>query len=87
MMARGRKLVELFFLNTLAVGERTVKTAIEKLLPTGIQEKDRRGGRTIANIQKDDRAKALVEEHFKRFPRVESHYCRAKSTREYLHSD
>ncbi|CAB3232002.1 unnamed protein product [Arctia plantaginis] len=63
------------------------KTAIDKLLPTGIQEKDRRGGRTIANIQKDDRAKALVEEHLKRFPRVESHYCRANSTREYLHSD
>ncbi|CAB3248457.1 unnamed protein product [Arctia plantaginis] len=82
-----KKVCRTFFLNTLAVGERTVKTAIEKLLPTGIQEKDRRGGRTIANIQKDDRAKALVEEHLKRFPRVESHYCRANSTREYLHSD
>lgn len=53
---------------------------------TGILEKDQHGGRKAA-IGEKKQAKILVEEHIKRFPRLESHYCRSISNRQYLHSE
>ncbi|CAG9827386.1 unnamed protein product [Diabrotica balteata] len=50
-------------------------------------KKDNRGGRCANVVLKDEAKRKLIENHINRFPRVESHYCRKDSTREYLHSD
>ncbi|KAJ8892241.1 hypothetical protein PR048_004821 [Dryococelus australis] len=50
---------------------------VEGLTETGTIETEKRGGRQSNTvIQKDKRIKELIEHHFDRFPKVESHYCR-----------
>lgn len=75
------------FLNTLNISERTLRTVVEKVTDTGILEKDKRGGRVEKLKETDEISRELIERHIDRFPRVESHYCRESTTREYLHSD
>ena len=43
--------------------------------------------RSIGDVSDICQLRELVERHIDRFPRVESHYCRANSSREYLHAD
>lgn len=50
-------------------------------------EPEKRGGRLPAAANRDEVIKNLMISHIARFPRVESHYCRAQSQREYLHPD
>lgn len=76
------------FLNTLSVSEQMARTALSKLTETGTIEKDKRGGRQSDKvIKRDADIKEAVQVHINRFPRVESHYCRAGTNRQYLHSD
>jgi len=77
-----------FFLATLAVGERTVR---------GVKDKEAKKGLTAA--AEDDRGKHppvhklseeklnSIKEHINSFPRMESHYCRSSSSRDYLAAD
>lgn len=82
------KICKKLFLNTLAISDRTVRTALKKLTPSGTVEKERRGGRQSAKVvERDRRIRQEIEEHIQRFPRVESHYCRSSSSKEYLHPD
>lgn len=77
-----------FFLTTLSISERTVRTALEKLTSTGVVEGGKRGGRNSQErIEKDEINKKNIEHHIARFPCVESHYCRSKTSRDYLHPD
>lgn len=78
---------KLLFLNTLSVSDKSVRTALAKKTETGITERDKRGGRPQSQVERDAVIKDLVTQHINRFPRVESHYCRKDTTREYLHSD
>ena len=55
--------------------------------PTGTIEKDKRGGRLETLKEQDKVKRDAILEHINRFPRMESHYCRQKSTRDYLHPD
>lgn len=64
-----------------------MRTTLDKLNSSGIVEKEKRGGRQEKVLQRDEKIKLSIENHIARFPRMESHYCRAKSTREYLHPD
>lgn len=75
------------FLNTLGITQRTLRTAVQKVSQYGVIEKDKRGGRSAIRKENDVILRELVEKHIDRYPRVESHYCRANSTREYLNSD
>ncbi|CAG9762540.1 unnamed protein product [Ceutorhynchus assimilis] len=75
------------FLYTLSISEKFLRTSLGKLKNTGIVEPEKRGGRNTQLKQKDRHIRELIVEHIKRFPRMESHYCRKKTTREYLHSD
>lgn len=75
------------FLNTLAISEKSVRTAIDKLKDTGVVENDRRGGRQGVYVFEDAEKRAKIQRHLNRFPRVESHYCRKDSSKEYLHPD
>lgn len=77
-----------FFLNTLAISDRSVRTSLGKISTGGIMDIEKRGGRQSQKvIDRDKRLRETIQHHINRFPRVESHYCRASSTREYLHSE
>lgn len=81
------KVCKTMFLHTLGISEKTFRTSISKLQPTGILEKEKRGGRQEVYRERDTQMRALIAEHINRFPRVESHYCRKDSKKEYLHHD
>lgn len=49
---------------------------------------DKKGGSQSQTVKdRDERIRKNVEEHIDRFPRTESHYCKASSTKEWLSSD
>lgn len=81
------KVCKRFFLATLAISEKVARTAIGKLTDVGTVELDQRGGRVETNQMRDTIIRQLVESHINRFPRIESHFCRQNTDREYLSSD
>lgn len=86
-MGRTEIVCKKFFLNTLAISDKMGRTSREKVQDTGVIAPDRRGGRQTTNRERDETMKTLMKAHIDRFPRVESHYCRSETTREYLHPD
>lgn len=76
-----------FFLNTLAISEKMIRSSLTKPNQSGILFQDTRGERVESNKRRDNKINNMVREHINRFPRVDSHYCRANSTKEYLHSN
>lgn len=76
-----------FFLNTLGVTEKVVRTSLEKVNCFGVVEPERRGGRYKTMKENDKNLREEVINHINRFGRVEGHYVRAESTREFLHED
>nr|CAH7753579.1 unnamed protein product [Callosobruchus chinensis]CAH7761330.1 unnamed protein product [Callosobruchus chinensis] len=85
----GKKLpvCKVFFLNTLVISEKFMRTAVKKLQTTGVVEKERRGGRPRVQLERDEKIRQNISNHINLFPKVESHYCRKSTTKEYLHSD
>ena len=74
-----------FFLHTLNVSDKTVTTALNKLSASGTVCWDKRGKHM--NRKKVPAAiRSSVRDHIMMFPKVESHYCRANSSRQYLES-
>ena len=74
-----------FFLNTLAISERTVQTAFKKS-KNGMMEDDHRG-KTKHNDEAMQQRKKDLHRHFLSFPLVPSHYCRFSSNLLYLSSE
>ena len=72
-----------FFLDTLNINDRVVRTAFDKLTECGMVSGDNRGAVKGRSKVSGD-AKQRVMDHIGRFPTVESHYCRASSSRQYL---
>lgn len=73
------------FLQTLAISEQIVRTSLLKVTEYGTVDNEKRGGRKNETIiEKDEKKRKHAEEHIDRFERVESHYCRASSSKEYL---
>lgn len=60
---------------------------MEKLQNTGVVEDEKRGGRPPSRVAKDKILRDSVESHINRFPKVESHYCRSSTSKEYLYPD
>lgn len=75
------------FLNTLGISEKTMRTSLNKLTEEGIVLPDARGGRHVTLLEKDSATRSAVLDHIQLFPRMESHFCRQSTTREYLHPD
>ena len=75
------------FLNTLRVTDRQVRVVLKKTDATGILQQEMRGGRPKKQAARDTNITKLVDAHIKRFPKVESHYCRAESSFQYLSAD
>ena len=76
-----------FFLNTLGISEQTARTALSKMTQAGTVEAEKRGGQSVKVTLRNNSIKEEVMTHINRFPRVESHFCRATTTKEYLSSD
>ena len=72
-----------FFLDTLNINDRVIRTAFHKLTEFGTVKGDSRGAVT-GRSKICSTAKQHVVDHINQFPRVESHYCRASSSRQYL---
>ncbi|CAH1104544.1 unnamed protein product [Psylliodes chrysocephalus] len=76
-----------FFINTLTTTAKTISTTLSKKSTTGIIEKEQRGGRYKSQVDRNLQLINGITEHINKFGRVESHYCRQNSTREYLHKN
>ncbi|KAI8420441.1 hypothetical protein MSG28_008931 [Choristoneura fumiferana] len=78
------RVCKLFFMNTLSISDKTIRTVVQKTSKhTGIQLKDGRGKHD--NHHKLDASLVDgVKAHINSIPRIESHYCRAQTQREYI---
>ncbi|CAH1102894.1 unnamed protein product [Psylliodes chrysocephalus] len=83
--SEGKKLrvCKKFFKNTLDINDRTVLTVRDKTLLSGIVSADGRGKhknhkKISVNLKND------VREHIQSIPRIESHYLRAQTSREFI---
>ena len=74
-----------FFLNTLAISERTVQTAFKKSKNRMVEDDHR--GKTKHNDEAMQQRKEDLRRHILSFPLVPSHYCRSSSYLLYLSSE
>ncbi|KAL0882683.1 hypothetical protein ABMA27_001109 [Loxostege sticticalis] len=74
-----------FFRATLDISDRPIKTVIEKMTEsgTGILAPDNRG-KHGKHKSVDVTIKNAIRQHIQSIPKVESHYCRASTSREYI---
>lgn len=73
------------FFSIHGISEKRVRTALAKQTVTGTVSPDRRGTVTPAPMKISDERKKTVHDHINSFPKVSSHYSRAKSPhRKYL---
>ncbi|XP_050295978.1 uncharacterized protein LOC126735906 isoform X2 [Anthonomus grandis grandis] len=72
-----------FFMATLNVTDALLRSSLKMGSSTGFMEKDGRGKRAPPN-KLSDNGEAFIRQHILTFPSVESHYCRAFSTKKYL---
>lgn len=79
-----RRVCKVFFLSTLGISERQIYTALKKVDDNGILQPDGRGGRQQLQVTEDERTRQNMKEHINKFPRIESHYARARDQKEYL---
>lgn len=74
-----------FFKATLAINDRPIRTALKKKTESGFLESDKRG-RHGKQPTIDPEIKESVRNFINKIPRVESHYLRAQTKREYIES-
>jgi len=67
------------FLKTLSIGKKTVDVALRKKSHGSDQS-----GKQSSVIKTPSHLVALVHNHIKSFPTLESHYSRSKSKKKYL---
>ncbi|XP_052128350.1 uncharacterized protein LOC127750525 [Frankliniella occidentalis] len=74
------------FINTLSVSHGVIDSAYKHLNQgeTRLVSPDKRGRHGNKPKRTSEAQKASVREHINLYPRVPSHYCRARSQREYL---
>lgn len=77
------RVCKLFFVNTLGISDRTVRTVKRKLDDSGFLEGEKRGKHDNHQTLERQRKEA-VREFISKIPRTESHYLRAQTSREYI---
>lgn len=78
------RVCKLFLIRTLGITERKLRTVIEsKLSGTGIVAEDKRG-KHGKHKKADEEIVKSVRDHINAIPRVESHYVRKDTTREFI---
>ena len=73
---------EKFFLSTLSISKKMVHYNLSKMIHGRRQKKTKR---TAAN-KTSEAVHTRVKNHISSFPKIESHYCRSDTKREYLES-
>jgi hypothetical protein len=74
-----------FFSNTLDFKERSIRTVLAKKTDTGFLEEEKRG-KHGKQPTVDPEIKESVRSFIRNIPRIESHYLRAQTTREFIES-
>lgn len=76
-----------FFFKTLDISQRRIYYFFQNVYDsqTGTARSPLKGKNTKSHI--DDELKEKVRDHINSFPRIEAHYCRKDSTKEYLEGD
>lgn len=85
LMEKNYRVCKKMFLNTLDLNERTIidwKNGPQKTIEKS-QEKEKEQNAT-EKLEKD--RKEILKEFFRDLPKVESHYCRSRTTKSYLES-
>lgn len=79
------KVCKLFFMNTLDINHRIIRTVIKKKaeLPSNILTEDLRGKHNN-HAHVEEAIKDKMRQHISSIPKIPSHYCRADTTREYI---
>lgn len=79
------RVCKFFFINTLGISDKTTRTVIKKITSTimGVDLKDNRG-KHDSHIKLDSELREGVKAHINSIPRIENHYCRASTSREYI---
>lgn len=73
-----------FLINTLGITERTIRTVIQaKVSGTGIAPSDERGKHNNQNKIPEEILNS-IRNHINSIPRIESHYIRKDTSREYI---
>ncbi|XP_052218286.1 uncharacterized protein LOC127835889 isoform X3 [Dreissena polymorpha] len=81
------RICKTFFLSTLDVSSRIVSTAHAKQTDIGMCADDCRGKHHVRPNKTSELQEQMVKQHIESFPRMESHYRRKDSKKEYLASD
>lgn len=81
----SKRTCKIFFINTLGISERTLRTVIEgrNSCSTGVIPDDKRGKHGHHN-QTNPEIIQSIRDHIHSVPRIESHYTRANTTREFI---
>lgn len=72
-----------FFLQTLDISSKKVRTALNKKQESGVVSEDKRGQNPAPNRIPEEK-REVVRSHIKSVPVVSSHYCRKTTKRQYL---
>ena len=75
-----------FFMHTLAIGRKTIEYTLRRKAHGRFRGNDKRGKQSPGNKIKDEQIR-FIHEHIQSFPKMESHYVRKKSKKEYLAHD
>lgn len=79
------KVCKKMFLNTLCISDNVVRTAHEKIQnKNGVVSQDMRGGHVRIESQVKQTQKEWVHKHINSFPKVSSHYVRARCDKMFL---
>lgn len=73
-----------FFTSTLAISNGPIETAVKNINEVGsFGGNDKRGKKIPPNKTSEESIKD-IKDHIESFPKIESHYCRKDTTRQYL---
>ncbi|CAH1107449.1 unnamed protein product [Psylliodes chrysocephalus] len=77
------RVCKIFFKNTLGINDRPIRTVINKINSQGVVEPEMRG-KYGKQIKLSKETSAGIKEHIDSVPRIESHYLRKQTSREFV---
>lgn len=81
------RVCKLFFLNTLGISAKRIYYCFQNMVDKSSEiPMPLRKGKSRSNFIEDERVEQVIQ-HIRSFPTVDSHYCRASTSRQYLSAD
>lgn len=84
-MGHKERVCKLFFMNTLGISDRPIRTVLRKTDKRGFLEPEKRGKHSH-HKEVNEKLKEDARAFIRAIPRVESHYLRAQTNREFIHA-